>query len=175
MPSIFFLVIFINFQVTSVYASSANPIDQAITNTLAWDNPKTAAKISDYTLNTLIIAPYGYALAQKEHRWEKVGTIAVMQLMNKALYGYAKTKIGRTRPNGEDTLSFFSGHSSVSALGAAMICGMHNDSCVPAVLLAGTTAYLRIAAKKHWFSDVVVGLGVGYLNGRYIPNIVVDF
>lgn len=167
-----FVTLLILFSISSTFA---NPIDRFVRDQVVWEDKEKAARISDYTLTTLMIAPYGYALLEKEDRWKKVSTVAVMQLLNNAMNGYVKLRVGRERPDKSDNESFYSGHSSNAALGAAMVCGMNKHSCIPALLLAGTTGYLRMAADKHWMSDVVVGLGIGYLNGRYIPNLVVSF
>ena len=45
----------------------------------------------------------------------------------------------------------------------------------PNLVIASGVGYLRIAADKHWFSDVLVGAGVGYVSGRYIPTLVYQF
>jgi len=68
-----------------------------------------------------------------------------------------------------DFASFFSGHSSVAfsqAVSNAMILSEHhpeNKELIWSSLLslAGITAYLRVAGDMHYFSDIIVGAGVG--------------
>jgi membrane-associated phospholipid phosphatase len=103
-----------------------------------------------------------------------------------------KFAVGRARPYtvGEDPvllaqakdphdheLSFFSGHSTFSfglAVSAGTIATLRQyklawltwDVGLP---LAATTAVLRLAADKHWASDVLVGTAMGSLAGALMP------
>lgn len=77
-------------------------------------------------------------------------------------------------------LSFFSGHSSMTfgvTLAAATIAAERGYPSALAVytfgtLGAGLTAYLRVAAGKHYLSDVtlgaLVGVGLGYAIPKYL-------
>jgi len=77
----------------------------------------------------------------------------------------------------DNDLSFFSGHTSEAfALAAASgtISTMRGYRWAPVVWSAGgglaaTTAYLRIAADKHWLTDVLVGMVVGAGIGFAVP------
>ena len=74
---------------------------------------------------------------------------------------------------GRDRASFFSGHASVAfsqAVTNALILSdtypEYNDVIWSSLLsLAGYTAYLRVAGDMHYFSDIVVGAGLGGLLG----------
>jgi membrane-associated phospholipid phosphatase len=79
----------------------------------------------------------------------------------------------------DDNLSFFSGHTTL-AFGLATSTGMINSlrgyRLAPVVWASGLTmatavAYLRIAADKHYFSDVMVGAIVGSIVGIGVPLI----
>ncbi len=77
--------------------------------------------------------------------------------------------------------SFFSGHTALTFSAAAVTCAhhrylrLHGDRgldaipCVAGFLLAGTTGALRMAADRHYVSDVLVGAAVGTLVGYGIP------
>jgi membrane-associated phospholipid phosphatase len=77
----------------------------------------------------------------------------------------------------DNNLSFFSGHTSVAfalATAAGTVTTMHRYSWAPAVwgvglVAASTTGYLRIAADKHWLTDVLVGAAVGSAVGLLVP------
>jgi membrane-associated phospholipid phosphatase len=79
----------------------------------------------------------------------------------------------------DDNLSFFSGHTTLAfAIGTAapMITTLRGYRLAPVVWTAGLTmaasiGYLRIAADKHYFSDVMVGAVVGSLIGIGVPLI----
>ena len=77
---------------------------------------------------------------------------------------------GTRAPQGPvDFASFFSGHSSVAfsqAVSNAMILSKdypEYSGLIWSTLLttAGTTAYFRVAGDMHYFSDILVGAGVG--------------
>ena len=77
--------------------------------------------------------------------------------------------------------SFFSGHTSMTAANsfyaAKVYADMYPDSkwkpwvWTAAALLPAVTAQQRMAAGKHFFTDVLVGYGVGALIGWGIPQL----
>jgi membrane-associated phospholipid phosphatase len=81
-------------------------------------------------------------------------------------------------------LSFYSGHASITATGAGLICAHHTqlslyqsnflDTGMCAVAVAGTilTGGLRIASDNHWASDVLIGHLVGYTSGYLLPTLI---
>ena len=93
-------------------------------------------------------------------------------------------------PNGESCgvgggyLSFYSGHSAVTATGAGLLCAHHtqlslyqNDlldqgTCALAVLGTAATGALRIASDSHWASDVLIGHLLGYTSGYLLPTLL---
>jgi membrane-associated phospholipid phosphatase len=83
-----------------------------------------------------------------------------------------------TRPHEpDDDLSFFSGHSTFTATLASAsttVALLHHRSSWPIVAVSGAalalgTGYLRIAADKHYLTDVVTGLVVGSAMGIALP------
>jgi membrane-associated phospholipid phosphatase len=79
----------------------------------------------------------------------------------------------------DDNLSFFSGHTTLAfavATAAGTVDTLRGYRLAPAVWAAGLTmatsvGYLRIAADKHYFSDVMTGAVVGSLIGVGVPLI----
>lgn len=77
----------------------------------------------------------------------------------------------------DDNLSFFSGHTTLAfAIGTAAptIATLRGYRLAPVVWAAGLTmaasvGYLRIAADKHYLSDVMVGAVVGSIIGIGVP------
>ncbi|RYE93307.1 MAG: phosphatase PAP2 family protein [Myxococcales bacterium] len=77
--------------------------------------------------------------------------------------------------------SFFAGHVSMAFVGASLTCvnqahlPLYGDglggpiACAATMAGAATTAVLRVAADKHWSTDVLVGAGVGLSAGLLIP------
>ncbi len=123
---------------------------------------------------------------------------ALTQAVTVGLTSIAKVVVGRERPYGrtcgaerpeslfdcEDDRrdrSFFSGHSSLSFASAGLICMHHGyldlfsnagadmGACAAALGVAAATSTLRIVADQHYFTDVLVGVGVGTLTGFGLP------
>ncbi len=95
------------------------------------------------------------------------------------------TECRREHPDGRgcgiDTQSFWSGHSTITATSAGIVCANHRylpllghpvadfGACVLASGSALTTAVSRVAADRHYASDVLVGIGVGFGIGYAVP------
>lgn len=77
----------------------------------------------------------------------------------------------------DDNLSFFSGHTTGAfavASSAGMVASLRGYRLAPVVwstglISAAAVAYLRIAADKHYFSDVMLGAVVGTVLGAGLP------
>lgn len=76
-----------------------------------------------------------------------------MLLTNAATQGLKRT-VGRTRPDGSDTLSFPSGHATRSFAAAAFLDRRYGLGA-PAYFLAWTVGASRVDAEAHYWSDVV--------------------
>lgn len=77
--------------------------------------------------------------------------------------------------------SFFSGHTATTFAAASLTCMHHAHfalyessaadaiTCASAYAVATATGYLRIAADKHYATDVLTGAGYGTLVGLVVP------
>ena len=118
-----------------------------------------------------------------------------------ALTGWIKRLAGRARPyaaecerdhgysaecgksKGYRYRSFYSGHAAFTAVGAGLTCAHHlqlplfNNRlldagyCAAGIGLTLATSAMRMAADKHWATDVVVGHLVGFTSGYLIPTL----
>ena len=70
-----------------------------------------------------------------------------------------KRSVGRLRPDGSDHMSFWSGHTA-TAMQAA---GWRYSVGLPIAFGAG---YMRMAADRHYFTDVAAGAGFGFLASK---------
>ena len=113
--------------------------------------------VSQFT-GDLRFARFSYDLAQAE---------ALTGLMTFGL----KHAIGRTRPSGENDLSFPSGHTS-TAFTAATVFGYHYGplASVAGYAAASFVAASRLDASKHYLSDVAAGATIGYIVGRTVTR-----
>jgi membrane-associated phospholipid phosphatase len=90
-------------------------------------------------------------------------------IVNFAYTEAIKLAVGRERPNGEDSQSFPSGHTSNAFALAAVVEGHYGWKLgVPAYLLAGFVGASRLEQDKHYLSDVVAGATLGYIVGRTV-------
>lgn len=150
-------------------------------------NP-SAVKISDASIGATLLLSGLQCIDGKKIDWNHANLLAQNLFITANLTQSVKLSFQRNRPytqgqnaiskGNDDFYSFFSGHSSVSA--AAATTGLWVAYHTPtsqaqktmawtAAGLSLTTGVLRIAAGKHYPSDVlvgwIVGSGVALLNG----------
>lgn len=90
---------------------------------------------------------------------------------------YGDTLDGALAPEPDDDLSFWSGHTATAfalATAAGTVSFLRGDGDRGWVLgvglgLAATTGYLRIAADRHWLTDVLAGAAAGAAVGWAVP------
>jgi len=88
-------------------------------------------------------------------------------------------KKGQTAHPSDNNVSFYSGHSTFAfamAASAGTIASMRRYRLAPSIwatgmALAAATAYLRIAADRHYASDVTVGAILGSATGIAVPRL----
>ncbi len=80
--------------------------------------------------------------------------------------------------------SFFSGHSSATAVGAGLLCAHHLNvplyddgpldvgTCIMGIGLTMATGAMRIASDNHWATDVTAGHLVGFASGFLVPTLL---
>ncbi len=97
--------------------------------------------------------------------------LAQAELITSLMTFGLKHSVGRSRPNGENYLSFPSGHTS-TAVTAATIFGHHYGpvAAVAGYVAAGFVATSRMDAGKHYLSDVVSGATIGYIVARTVTK-----
>jgi membrane-associated phospholipid phosphatase len=150
------------------------------------ENREIANSFSDYFMGTSLAAPTILALFT-EDRWERGLVVANAILTQAFLNNVMKKGIARERPfvrgckkdkiygdcrSATQNESFYSGHSALSSTGAGILCAQEFDGwCLIGATVSLTTGYLRIAADKHYFSDVLTGFAMGALVGYILPKI----
>ncbi len=177
---------------------ASNGLDDAVRSALVRRDPEPARAISDgfVVAAPLVSVGLGALAAADEGR---SGDIALNSLLiaeatsvAMALNGVAKVTFARERPYvhalsagekgaapnpADHNVSFFSGHTAFTfalATSAGTIAQLRGYRLAPVIWaiglpLAAATGYLRIAADRHYFSDVVGGMIVGSLAGIGIP------
>lgn len=173
-----------------------NEMDETITDALSWPTPRYAAKSADAVAFGVIpvLAVGALALSSGlEGRIENLGadalllveTLTISSLANQ----FVKFSVGRARPftirddpemyddRADDNLSFYSGHTNMVfalVVSAGTIAHIRNYDAEPYIWGFGIpaalfVAYSRIAAEKHYFTDVLIGAAMGSLVGFLVP------
>ncbi|MGE0550739.1 MAG: phosphatase PAP2 family protein [Kofleriaceae bacterium] len=172
-------------------------IDASVRNSLVWDDTGRAGWWSNATgyvsapaLSLGTVAVLGLV---EDGTWGRLlddtvpilETVAVSQVVTQLL----KFAVARQRPfvhyagaahsaETDDNMSFYSGHAAL-AFGVVTSAGMvlhWRGSRLEWLMwgagmaLSATTGYLRIAADKHYFTDVLTGSVIGVAAGLTIPR-----
>lgn len=176
-----------------------NGLDRGARNALRWNDTRTAAHVSDvmgFVIAPATSAVTLAAAAANDDASKKTGVDLLLTLETATLAGalneVAKFAFGRERPfvhalppgekpktphPSDNDLSFYSGHTASTfalAAGGGTIATLRGYRLAPLVwssgaVIAATTGYLRIAADKHWLSDVLVGAAIGSGLGLVMP------
>lgn len=128
-----------------------------------WDDAGTIAK------NALVVAAFGVPAVQGD--WEGVleagGSIGGTILITQGL----KEAFPSRRPDGSDTKSFPSGHTSTSFAAAATLHNRYGwESGLPAYVVASFVGLSRVEAKRHRVGDVLVGAAIGTATGHLVTT-----
>jgi membrane-associated phospholipid phosphatase len=116
------------------------------------------------------LATYAIGRATHTPQLASLGSDLVRaQMLTQIFVQGTKFAVGRQRPDGSNSMSFPSGHSA-SAFATATVVQEHFGwkAGIPAYAFASFVGASRLAAGKHYLSDVVVGAGIGIAAGRTV-------
>lgn len=184
---------FLESNVECRWCGGPNELDHGVRDALVWssEHRETASTISDVTSWGALGITSGFLLAgtMPDTTWANAidDVVPVLETMMITAWVTRAIKIGaaRTRPyahftsrrSSEDNLSFPSGHTSRAfaiATSAGMVAharGYWSEPYVWAIgmTLATASGYLRIAADRHYLTDVLVGGAIGVTAGLTVP------
>ncbi len=167
-------------------ADAVNGLDRSIRGALRWSdaNVDKANALSDVT----VYAPFAVALIHRDLDGRGILTVAQAVTTAALIAEVTKVAVARERPSYHYRLpgttaqpkdrneSFVSGHTAEAF---AMIMATTRVTAargrktkwlwISGVPLAVATGYLRIAADKHYLTDVLAGAGVGIAAGYVVP------
>jgi membrane-associated phospholipid phosphatase len=147
--------------------------DYYINGEIARTNPNFHTKAESYFQFAPIAMVYGLNLVGVVGKNRFIDRTALLGLSGGILgiSGYVtKYTTHRLRPNGQDYLSFPSGHTSIAFMGAEFLAQEYSDKSpiytIVGYTFAATTGVFRLYNRDHWFSDVVAGAGFGILSTK---------
>ncbi len=174
-------------------------IDTSVRAALKWKDTKLAARLADldgYVMAPLFGLGAIWLSSVDDHgkdtrvaRWldDSIPIIEALTFAQLVVQAF-KFTAARQRPfvhfadagrahETDDNMSFISGHSALAfsvATSAGIVAHRRGYQLEPVIwavgfTLAGSTAYLRIAADKHYFTDVLAGSVVGTAFGVAVP------
>jgi membrane-associated phospholipid phosphatase len=106
-------------------------------------------------------------LTKNEHFRAFGYSVAQAYLTNGILTQGIKYATHRMRPDGSDSKSFPSGHTSSAFTVATVVTNYYGKKWgIPLYAFAGFVGVSRIEKGAHWPSDVLAGAALGYISGR---------
>ena len=128
-------------------------------------DPEALSDVGAYALlGGALVAPFLLAPHRKlgVSRQSYALTAIYAYTANLALTQATKAAVGRTRPDGSDDRSFFSGHTTNAFTGAQLLYRMYGwKAGVPAYTAAALVAFSRVESSNHFPADVLVGAAAG--------------
>jgi membrane-associated phospholipid phosphatase len=134
---------------------------------------------ASYTLIPLLAGYYGYGVLRDHAKAREIGVLGAESLLDGLIVaGVLKEAMRRNRPDDKNPgdfwgggTSFPSGHAIQMWSIASLVAHEYKNNTlvqVTAYSLASIVSASRIAAQKHFASDVVVGGAMGWFIGRYV-------
>jgi membrane-associated phospholipid phosphatase len=178
---------------------SLNGLDRWARNTMRWEDPRDAQFASGVTAFLLepaaaTLEMIAASTTDQATRAFPVDFLIITEAVavNTLVNQMTKIAFARERPfvhampaeerlktalPSDNNVSFYSGHTSLSftlAAAAGTVAALRGYRLMPLVWstlmpLAVATGYLRIAADRHYFSDVVTGAVIGTAIGVLLP------
>jgi len=163
------------------------PLDTHLAN--AFENSRGqvrwGGRISDigasYTLIPIVAGSYIYGAWRDNSKGREIGVLGTESLLDSLIVaGVLKEVFRRSRPDEKHAGDFWGGGTSFPSGHAIQIWSIaslldheykHKRVVgITAYALAGIVSASRIAAQKHFASDVVAGGAMGWFIGRYVYN-----
>ena len=171
------------------------PFDAAVRGALRMESSEAPAIASDVlAYGAVPVAGLAVDFFVSGRGGKAAGTDVLIAAETVALAGLAgqavKLAVARRRPavyasggrraSSDDDASFYSGHTNAAfamATSLATCASLRGDGDAWVVWatglpLAAATGYLRIAADRHYLSDVLAGAGAGALFGVLVPRLL---
>jgi len=175
-----------------------NGLDSGVRRHWRWDDVEKAHVLSNVTLALAFVAPTTAYVAGRGGFGDGLGDEMLLVLessaLSLALTQGTKYLFRRERPwahagevppgermgSRDSVLSFASGHSSLSfslAVSLGSLASLRGDDgkewvWATGLTMAAATGYFRIAADRHYLTDVLAGAAIGATVGWIVPRLI---
>jgi membrane-associated phospholipid phosphatase len=151
-------------------AAAQNRFDVSIAESVRWTNhQRIADNLSTFLVGATLAGETVRAFRSDDRKAALVREGVAVGL-TVGLAELTKRLVHRTRPDRSDRLSFFSEHTALAFVPVGLTAGV-GWSYVVNVPIGFEVGALRVAANKHWASDVLTGAAVGWLSGTVARRI----
>ncbi|MDR0873196.1 MAG: phosphatase PAP2 family protein [Prevotellaceae bacterium] len=160
----------ISYGIITRFSSDLQNFDKKIDNEVL-QNIHRKYSFDDYIQYTPYLGIYGLDLCgvkAKHNFLDRTLVLGSSIIICTSAVQITKHATGVVRPDGSNNHSFPSGHTATAFLGAHILFREYKDAS-PWIGIAGygvafTAGTMRIINRKHWFSDVLAGAGIGILS-----------
>lgn len=165
--------VFVGYGIVSISNPTIRNLDDHIRSEIRGHHPNFRNHLDDYIQFAPAVAVYGLNIAGIKGK-NKVLDASIIYGISLMLMGGSvsiiKNNSDRLRPDGSDYRSFPSGHTATAFVGAEFIRQEYKDVSpwygIAGYAVATTTGIFRMYNNKHWFSDVVAGVGFGIISTK---------
>lgn len=151
-----------------------NPLLQKFDNNIkneAWRIFPHRSYVDDWIQYAPVVGYFTLKLSgvKSEHSLLNMTMVAATSyIFTTAIVRTVKSTVHKMRPDGSADNSFPSGHTATAFAGAHLLYKEYRDVSpwigIAGYTVATATGVMRIMNRRHWFSDVVAGAGVGILS-----------
>ncbi|MDR2361533.1 MAG: phosphatase PAP2 family protein [Prevotellaceae bacterium] len=115
-----------------------------------------------------IYAPDLFGIKAKHTLIDRTLVLGASMIICASAVQIPKHLTGVMRPDGSNTHSFPSGHTATAFLGAHILYREYKETALWMGMagygMAAITGAMRVINRKHWFSDVLAGAGIGIIS-----------
>ncbi len=115
----------------------------------------------------IIFSAFYFFFVRKDK--DMAGRVVIGSVVLYLIVELIKRFILRTRPNALDDFSFPSNHTAI-AFALAMLLPVKKKYKTLLFVWAILVAVSRLVLQEHWFSDVIVGAGIGIIFGYFLSK-----
>jgi membrane-associated phospholipid phosphatase len=140
--------------------------------------PLAYTDVDDYLRHVPMLGMYiadAVGVKSQNSVWNQTKYLALSQLSCGLIVEAIKRAIHRQRPNGWDDMSFPSGHTSYSFVGATVLYhefkNRNKAIAYSGFVIATTVGVFRVIKQRHWASDVLVGAGLGIMTTNLVYHL----